>query len=63
MPAETTTIRISQSAHSLLKKLSDETGKSMTQILDEAIKELQEKKFWEAYEAGYKAINESRYKR
>jgi hypothetical protein len=53
---ESQTIRISKKTHQTLRQLADEAGTSMTAILDEAVRELQRKKYWEEYNAGYAAL-------
>jgi hypothetical protein len=53
---ENQTIRISKKTHHALRQLAEEAGTSMAAILDAAVREYQENKYWEEYDAGYAAL-------
>jgi hypothetical protein len=53
---ESQTIRISKKTHRTLRELAEEAGTSMTAILEAAVKEYQERRFWEELHAGYAAL-------
>ncbi len=50
------TIRVSRSAHNLLRELAEESGEAMTVIVDRALKDYRRAKFWADYDAAYAAI-------
>ncbi len=50
------TIRVSRSAHNLLRELSEESGEAMTVIVDRALKDYRRARFWADYDAAYSAI-------
>jgi predicted transcriptional regulator len=47
------TVRISEASHRLLKELADQTGQTMTDILDKALNAYRRKVFFERLNAGY----------
>jgi predicted transcriptional regulator len=49
----TTTVPISEAAHQLLKQLAEHTGRTMTEVLDEALDAYRRKLFFERLNAGY----------
>jgi predicted transcriptional regulator len=53
---ESHTVRITKSTHDVLRQLADKAETTMTAVLEAAIKEYQEKRFWEEYYAGYAAL-------
>ncbi len=50
------TIRVSRSTHGLLRELADQTGDTMTDIVDRAVREYQRRQFWADYHAAYAAL-------
>ena len=50
------TIRVSRSTHANLRTLAAETGKTMAQIVDEAIESYRRSRFWAEYDAAYTAL-------
>jgi hypothetical protein len=50
------TIRISRSTHALLHELAMASGLTMSQVVDEAARELRNKRFWKVYHASYSAL-------
>jgi predicted transcriptional regulator len=53
---ESHTVRITKSTHDVLRQLADKAESTMTAVLEAAVKEYQEKRFWEEYYAGYAAL-------
>jgi predicted transcriptional regulator len=53
---ESQTVRISKDTHSTLRRLAEETGTSMTAIIEAAVTEYQRQKFWKEFHAGYAAL-------
>ena len=53
-----TTVRISASAHDLLKQESRESGQTMQAVLEEAIELLRRKRFIDDVNAGYARVRE-----
>jgi hypothetical protein len=49
----TTTVRISQSSHEVLKQISKQTGESMAHVLDKALEDYQRKLFFAQLNDGY----------
>ena len=47
------TVRISEASHRLLKELADQTGQTMTDVLDKALDAYRRKVFFERLNAGY----------
>jgi hypothetical protein len=54
---ETLTIRVSRSTHAILRALAAESDQTMSQVVDEAARELRKKRFWADYHASYAALN------
>ncbi len=50
------TVRISQEAHSRLGRLKDETGRSMTDLLDDSVARLEDALVIERMNEGYAAL-------
>lgn len=50
------TIRVSRSTHELLRGLADKSNATITAVVDEAVRDLQRKKFWADFNAGCEAI-------
>lgn len=50
------TIRVSRSTHDRLRKLAERESKPMSQIVDEAVRDLEERQFWAEYHAAYAAL-------
>ena len=50
------TIRVSRSTHELLRELSARSNATMTAVLDEAVRDLQRKKFWADFNAACEAL-------
>jgi hypothetical protein len=48
---ESLTIRISRSTHEILHDLAAKSSLPMTAIVDEAVRDYQRRKFWEAFDA------------
>jgi predicted transcriptional regulator len=53
---DTLTIRVSRSTHALLQELAVASNVTMSQVVDEAARELREKRFWADYHASYAAL-------
>jgi hypothetical protein len=49
----TPTVRISAASHRLLKELAEQTGETMTDVLDKALDAYRRKVFFEQLNAGY----------
>jgi predicted transcriptional regulator len=50
------TIRVNRSTHDLLRKLAERESKPMSQIVEEAVRDLEERRFWAEYHAAYAAL-------
>lgn len=50
------TVPISEGSHEVLRKLAEETGQSMLDILDRALNEYRRKVFFDQMNAGYAAL-------
>lgn len=48
-----TTIRVREQTRDRFAKLADETGRPMTQLLDEAVEALERRVFFDTLDAGY----------
>ena len=57
----TTTVRISASAHILLKQQSQESGQTMQAMLEEAFELLRHKRFLDEVNAGYARVREDEH--
>ena len=53
---ESKSIRVSKKTYDRLRDLAAESGTTMKAILDEAIKDYDEKEYWEQYYADYAAL-------
>jgi predicted transcriptional regulator len=49
------TIRVSRSTHELLRSLADRSNATITAVVDEAVRDLQRKKFWADFNAACSA--------
>lgn len=52
----TPTVRISAASHQVLRELAEQTGQSMTEVLDKALDAYRRKVFFEQLNAGYAAL-------
>lgn len=52
----TPTIPVSETAHQILQELAEQTGQSMTDVLDKALDAYRRKLFFEQLNAGYAAL-------
>jgi hypothetical protein len=50
------TIPISETAHQILRELAEQTGQSITDVLDKALDSYRRKLFFEQLNAGYAAL-------
>lgn len=50
------TVRVSRSTHEALRELSTALDRPMAQIVDEAVREFRNRRFWEDYHAAYAAL-------
>lgn len=50
------TVRISEAAHRILKEMAEQTGQSMTEVLDKALDAYRRKVFFEQLNADYAAL-------
>ena len=50
------TIRVSRSTHELLRDLADKSNATITAMVDEAVGDLQRKKFWADFNAKCEAL-------
>jgi hypothetical protein len=50
------TIRVSWSTHELLRDLADRSNATITAVVDEAVRDLQRKKFWADFNAACSAL-------
>jgi predicted DNA-binding protein len=53
---ESLTIRVSRSTHGRLRELADQTGDTMADIVDRAVRNYQRERFWKDYHAAYEAL-------
>jgi hypothetical protein len=53
---ESLTIRVSRSTHELLRDLASKSNTTITAVVDEAVRDLQRKKFWEDFNAECAAL-------
>ena len=56
MPGASLTIRVSRSTHELLRDLADRSNATITAVVDEAVRDLQRKKFWADFNAACEAL-------
>src|SRR3954451_21868015 len=52
----TLTIRVSRSTHELLRDLAEKSNATITAVVDEAVHDLQRKKFWADFNAACEAL-------
>jgi predicted transcriptional regulator len=50
------TIRVSRSTHELLRELADKSHSTITAVVDEAVRDLERKKFWAEFNAACEAV-------
>ena len=50
------TIRVSRSTHELLRDLATKSNATITAVVDEAVRDLQRKKFWADFNAACEAL-------
>jgi predicted transcriptional regulator len=50
------TIRVSRSTHELLRELADRSNATITAVVDEAVRDLQRKKFWADFNSACEAL-------
>ncbi|GAC1449531.1 MAG: hypothetical protein NVSMB9_33440 [Isosphaeraceae bacterium] len=50
------TIRVSRSTHELLRDLADKSNATITAVVDEAVRDLQRKRFWMDFTAACEAL-------
>ncbi len=55
MSDQSLTIRVSRSTHELLRGLASGSNATITALVDEAVQDLQRKKFWEDFNAACEA--------
>jgi predicted transcriptional regulator len=53
---ESLTIRVSRSTHGLLRQLAARSGETMTEIVDQAVREYERARFWADYQSAYAAL-------
>lgn len=53
---ESHTIRVNERTLASIRQLAEKNGKSMTAIIEEAIRDYEIKKYWEEYYADYEAL-------
>jgi len=53
---ETLTVRISRTAHAILRALSEEVDEPMTEILDKAIQDYRRKRFLDGLNTDFEAL-------
>lgn len=56
MSDQSLTIRVSRSTHELLRGLATSSKATISALVDEAVRDLQRKKFWADFNAGYAAL-------
>lgn len=59
MAESSLTIRVSRSTHELLRDLADKSNATITAVVDEAVRDLQRKKFWADFNAACEAIQQA----
>lgn len=55
MPDSSLTIRVSRSTHELLRELASKSNATITAVVDEAVQDLEQKKFWADFNAACEA--------
>ncbi len=53
---ENLTVQVSRSTHGTLREMADRTGETMTEIVDQAVRDYRRRRFWAEYHAAYAAI-------
>jgi hypothetical protein len=53
---ETLTIRVRRTTHAIMRELAADSKMSMAQVVEEAVHDLQKKRFWADYHASYAAL-------
>jgi hypothetical protein len=56
MSDQSLTIRVSRSTHELLHELAAQSNSTITAVVDEAVRDLQRKKFWADFNAACEAL-------
>ena len=56
MSDQSLTIRISRSTHELLRDLAAKSNATITAVVDEAVRDLQRKRFWADFNAACEAL-------
>jgi hypothetical protein len=56
MSDQSLTIRVSRSTHALLRELAARSNTTITAVVDEAVSDLQRKKFWAEFNAACAAL-------
>lgn len=56
MSDQSLTIRVSRSTHELLRELAAKSNATITAVVDEAVRDLQRKKFWADFNAACEAL-------
>lgn len=56
MADQSLTIRVSRSTHELLRDLAAKSNATITAVVDEAVRDLQRKKFWADFNAACEAL-------
>ena len=54
--SESLTIRVSRSTHGLPRDLAAKTNTTMTAVVDQAVRDLQRKRFWEEFQTASEAL-------
>ena len=54
--SESLTIRVSRFTHGLLRDLAAKTNTTITAVVDQAVRDLQRKKFWAEFHAASEAL-------
>jgi predicted transcriptional regulator len=56
MAGRSLTIRVSHSTHERLRELASRTNATITAVVDEAVRNLERKKFWEDFNSACEAL-------
>lgn len=56
MSDQSLTIRVSRSTHELLREIAGRSNATITAVVDEAVRDLQRKKFWADFNAACEAL-------
>ena len=60
MSNDTVMVRVSRSAHAVLRSLASETDESMTEVLDRAIESYRRARFFEGLHDDYAALRQNK---